>query len=232
MALWDTYKRLSGLGMINSFLNPERPYEAAEKALGQGYNEAQGYQRPYQQQGLDQYGRLNTAENALLNPGELENQWANQYQISPYAQNLLGQNQAQGLDAASSMGLIGSSAALNNIQTGAGNIVSKDRQQFLQDLMQKYMAGIGLGENIYGIGANTAGNMGNRAFNQARDVAGLRYGAEAAPGAQFGRLLGMGTDLALNYGTGGGYGAAKGLMGTANQFNNPNANQQQAPLGY
>jgi hypothetical protein len=225
MALWDTLKNLSGFNMISSFLDPQKPYQEAEKASRRGYEEGRGYQLPYQQHGLDQYGTLTNAQNALLNPGELENQWANQYQTSPYAKQLLGQNQAQGMDAASQMGLLGSSAALNNIQQGAGNIVSADRQAFMNDLMQKYMAGLGIGKDIYGTGANTAGNLGNQAINQGRDTAGLRYGEAAAPGAQFAKLLGMGVDIGGNIATGGMYGAGKGLMGASNQFN-------QAPMGY
>jgi hypothetical protein len=218
MSIWDTYKRISGGNMLKSFFHPEDAYKKAQEAADQGYNEAQDYQRPIMQHGEDQYGDLNTARQRLMNPGALENEWAGGYEQSPYAKQLLQQNQTSGLDAASSMGLNGSSAAIGNIQQGAGQIVNADRRQYMEDLMKKYMTGIGLGEDIYGAGANAAGNMGNRAFEHGQSNAGLAYGKEAAPGELFGNLLHKGMDAGANYATGGAYGATKGLGG--NSMNN------------
>lgn len=201
-----------GIGsMINSFLNPQDAYKDAEDQIQKGWQQAQGYESPFVNQGQAQYGNLMGAEGALLNPAQLENQWTQQYQTSPYAQQMLQQNKAQGLDAASSMGLMGSSGALNNIQVGAGNIVNQDRQQFLNDLMQKYMTGVGIGQNIYGTGATAAGNLASGALQTGENMAGLKYGEEAAPGQMFGNLLGTGLNLGLNYATGGLSGMASGM---------------------
>lgn len=198
--------------MIRSFLHPGEPYKNAEQAAQQGYQEAQGYERPYWQQGQDQYGRLNDATGALLDPEALESKWASGYTTSPYAQQLLKQNQASGLDAASAMGLNGSSAALGNIQTGAGNIVQSYRQSYMDDLMKKYMEGIGLGSSIYGTGASAANTMASGAMQHGENMAGLEYGRTAAPGQLYGQLLGMGVDL----GTGG---AGSGFRSASNLFN-------------
>jgi len=195
------------MGWFDSFFHPERAYKKAEEPVNQAYNEAKGYQDPYFQQGQAQYQRLNDATGALLNPVELENRWAQSYEQSPYAQQLLRQNQEAGQEAASAMGLGGSSAALGNIQTGAGNIVSQDREKFMKDLMEKYLAGIGLGQNIYGQGAAAGTNLSNLATGHGTALAGLEYGRQAAPGQLFGRLLGAGAGLAANYATGGAYGA-------------------------
>jgi hypothetical protein len=222
-------ERVMGIfDMINSFLNPDQPYQAAEDQIQKGWQQAQGYEQPFMQQGLDQYGNLMTAENALLNPAALENQWASQYQTSPYAQQLLAQNKSSGLDAASSMGLMGSSGALNNIQTGAGNIVNQDRQQFLNDLMQKYMTGISVGQNIYGTGANAASNLAGGAMQTGENMAGLAYGKAAAPGDFFGKLLGTGGDLALNYFSGG----MPGLVNASNNMFGYNANNNSTAGSY
>ena len=97
---------------------------------------------------------------------KLQEKWSQGYENSPYAKQLLSQNQSSGMDAAAQMGLGGSSAALSNIQQGAGNIVSKDRQQYMDDLMKKYMSGIGLGENLYGTGATAGTNLGSGAMDQ------------------------------------------------------------------
>lgn len=181
--------------MLNSFLHPEDAYRGAQEEANRGHKEAQGYETPYWQQGIDQMGRLNEAENSLLDPEALQAKWAKNYETSPYAKQLLAQNQTSGLEGASSMGLMGSSAALGNIQQGAGNIVAKDRQQYMDDLMKKYMEGIGLGKNIYGIGAGMGATLGGQAEEHGRDIAGLEYGRQRAPGELFGKLAGA----AANY---------------------------------
>ena len=208
MSVWDKYKSISGLDMMHSFLHPEDAYKAAEGAENQGWSDAQNYQKPFWQAGVDQTGKLTGAEDSLLNPADLENQWASGYQQSPYAKQELQQNQASGLDAASSMGLNGSSAALGNIQQGAGNIVNADRQNYLNDLMQKYMTGIGVGQNIYNTGAGIGSNLGSEAMTHGENQAGLKYGETAAPGDMMSKILGMIAGAGANYATGGASGAA------------------------
>lgn len=165
---------------INQFLHPEDPWKKAEQAAEQGWNQAQGFEKPYWQHGLDQYGALSDAEKALMDPAALESKWASSYEESPYAKQMLEMNKNSGLDAASSMGLMGSSAALGNIQTGAGNIVNADRRNYLSDLMNKYMSGIGIGQNMYGIGADMGKTMGGQAMQQGANMAQLSYGRNAA----------------------------------------------------
>ena len=181
--------------MIDSFLNPQRGYEQAGNQINQGWNQGSQYLQPYNQAGQAQLGQLTGAENSLLNPGQLENQWAQSYQTSPYAQRLLQMNQGQGQEAASAMGLNGSSAALSNIQQGAGDITSRDRQQYMQDLMQKYMTGIGIGQNIYGTGANAGNSLMQGRLSTGENLAGTQYGQQTAPGSMLGKLIGTG----INY---------------------------------
>ena len=133
-----------------------------------------------------------------MNPEQLESKWASSYNTSPYAQRMIDINNQQGQEAASSMGLNGSSAALNNIQQGAGDITARDRKQYLDDLMQKYMVGIGLGQNLYGIGANSAQSMGQNEINRGRDLSGLEYNKDAAPSAMMNNLLGQGITAGFN----------------------------------
>lgn len=178
-----------------NFLNPDIPYRDAAKEAAKGYNTATGYLNPYYQGGLDQYGRLNTATGQLLNPAELENQWIQSYETSPYAKQALAQNQTAGMDVASFMGLMGSSAALQNIQQGAGQIQQQDREKYLNDLMNKYLAGIGLGHSLYGTGAQAGGALSNLAFKEGENIAGLKYGEEAAPSKMFGNIFGAGMNL-------------------------------------
>lgn len=186
------------MGFLSSFFHPEKAYKNAGKEAQKGFNQAQAYQQPFMQQGLDQYGRLNNAAGQLMNPEQLQSQWSQGYEQSPYAKQLLAMNQGNGLDAASQMGLMGSSAALNNIQQGAGGIVAQDRSNYMNDLMNKYMQGIGLGQNMYGIGAQAGSNMGNQAMTHGQNMAGLKYGEQAAPGQLFGNILGGGLAMAAN----------------------------------
>lgn len=177
-----------GGGLFGGMLGD--PYRDAAKEAGKGYKEAQGYQQPYYQHGLDAYGGINTALQKLLNPAALSEEWSKNYATSPEAQRAMQMNMGQGMDAASAMGLMGSSGALQNIQQGAGDIMLQDKQRFLNDLMQKYMAGIGLGSNIYGLGAGAGQNMADRAFSHGENMAGLKYGEKQAPLQFAGGLLG------------------------------------------
>jgi len=186
------------MGMLDSFFSPGKAYKKAGKEAEKYYQQGQGYLSPYRQQGLDQYGRLNDATGALMDPTKLQSQWAESYEQSPYAKQMLEMNKGQGLDAASAMGLMGSSGAMQNIQQGAGNIVAQDRQNYMNDLMQKYMSGIGLGQNMYGIGAGAAGGMANNAMQHGQNMAGLKYGEQAASGNLFGNLLGGALNAGLN----------------------------------
>ena len=211
--------------MLSSFLDPGEAYSRAEDASKEGWQQAQNFQKPFFQGGVDQYSRLNTATGRLLDPASLQNEWTQGYETSPYAQQLLKQNQASGLDAASAMGLNGSSAALSNIQQGAGNIVQQDRQQYLNDLMEKYMKGIGLGTSLYGTGASAGANLGGQAMTEGENQAGLQYGRYNAPGELFGKIAGAGVSAATgglgNLASAGklGNGFANALFNSGNKFN-------------
>lgn len=198
MSIWDTLKTTTGYNMINSFMNPDEPYKQGQKAENEGYYNAQQYQQPYWQHGNDQYQNLYGAEQNLLDPEKLQAKWAEGYQTSPYAQRMLQMNQGQGLDAASSMGLEGSSGALQNIQQGAGDIVSKDRREYLNDLMQKYMAGIGIGQNIYNTGAGAGSDMAGHSMRHGENMSQLKYGQYGAPGEQFSKIAGAAGTAAMN----------------------------------
>jgi ABC-type glycerol-3-phosphate transport system permease component len=145
------------MGFFDDLFHPGNAYKKAGEREKAGYDEAQGYRNPYLEGGKKAGFDLDEFLNQLKNPADLQNEWAQNYQESPYAKQLLEENQGQGLDAASAMGLNGSSGALSNIHRGAGDIQNKARQQYMDDLMQKYLAGIGIGTNKYNIGANTAG---------------------------------------------------------------------------
>mgnify|MGYP001617056090 CR=1 FL=1 len=184
---WDIF---GGTGdMIDSFLHPERGYEDASKKMEDAWRKSQEFQDPYRQSGLDQRDRLNNAENNLLDPSKLLADWMSKYQESPYAKQSMANAKESGLDAASSMGLMGSSGALNNIQQSSSDFMNKDRQSFLNDMMQKYMAGIGIGQNMFNVGADTAGRMGQQRLAAGGYLGDMAYGARNAPGNRLADMI-------------------------------------------
>lgn len=197
---------------IHSMINPEEGYEDAAEQFKKYWEEAKGFQQPYNQAGINQLPMLQGAESDLLHPTELLGKWMKDYQTSPFAQRSMENAKASGLGAASSMGLGGSSAALGNIQQGAGDIMNKDRQGYLQDLMQKYMGGVGIGQDIYGKGAATAGNLGEQAGKMGNNMGGAAFGAASAPGEMMKNLMAMAIKAYLGRG---GDGAGAGGGGAA-----------------
>lgn len=156
---------------------------------GEGYRGAaeqyQQYMGPFAQMGQEQMGRLAGMSEQLGHPKQFLAQLMSGYEESPYAKQLQAEAQAQGMDAASAMGLGGSSAALQNIQRGATDIMQKDRANYLQNLMQTYLSGAGIAQNLYGTGAGMAGQLG-------RGMGEARFGEMTSPGQQamsFGGML-------------------------------------------
>lgn len=184
------------MSWLSSFLHPEKGYKSAQNELQQYYNQGQGYLQPYNQFGVEQYGNLQQYIDALMHPEKLQDEWAKGYSESESAKNAEAMAKEHGLDAASSMGLMGSSPALNAIQAGTTQIGLDDRQNYLDNLMQKYLAGAGLAQGIFGTGAGAAGQMGQNAMNMGQNMGQLKFGEQNAGGNLFGNLLGAGLGLA------------------------------------
>jgi hypothetical protein len=177
------------MSWLSSFLHPERGYQKGQEQLDKYYQQGQGYLQPYNQFGQNAYGNINEAMQALLNPEALQSKWAQGYEESPAAKQLEGMAQEHGLNAARSMGLMGSTPALQAIQAGTSQIGANDRQQYLDNLMQKYLAGIGIGQDIFGKGASAAGQMSNNANQMGQNSAQMKFGEQNAPGNMFSKLL-------------------------------------------
>lgn len=196
-----------GIGdMADSFLHPEKGYKKGQEQLDKYYQQGQGYLNPYNQFGQNAYGNYSDAMKRLLDPAGLQAEWEKGYSESPSAKYAEGLAQQHGLDAASGLGLMGSNTALNAIQGGTSQIGLDDRQRYMDNLMQKYLAGAGIAGNIFGTGAGAAGSMANNAMNMGQNSAQMAFGQQNAPGNLFGNLLGAG----IGFMTGGPAGAAVG----------------------
>ncbi len=86
---------------------------------------------------------------------------------------------------------MGSNTALNATQAGTTQIGLNDRQNYLNDMMEKYKNAAGLSQGIYGAGANAAGGMANNAMNMGQNSAQMAYNQENAGGNMLSGLLGQ-----------------------------------------
>jgi hypothetical protein len=183
------------MSWLSKVLHPERGYEKAQEQLDKYYSQGQSYVQPYNQYGQNAYTDINAAMKALLNPEELQNKWIQGYSESPQAKQAEGLAQEHGLNAASGLGLMGSGTALDAIQSGTSQISLNDRQNYLDNLMQKYLSGVGIGQNIFGTGATAAGQQSQNAMNMGQNAAEMAYGKENAQGEMIRKLMGQAVGL-------------------------------------
>lgn len=164
------------MSWLSQLFHPGKGYDKAKEASQNYYNQAQGGLNPYAQGGISANDKLNQFLESLSNPGKLQDEWSKGYEESPYAKQLEQGSIDRGLNAAGSMGLMGSSAAMNNIQEEGSEIMNKDRQSYMNDLMTKYLAGMGIATNQFNTGANAANQQSQNAMNQGTTEANLDFG--------------------------------------------------------
>lgn len=164
------------MSWLSNLLHPGGGYDKAKHATQNYYNQAQDQLNPYNQNGVSAQQQLMEYLKNLSDPSKLQDEWGKNYTESEHAKNLEQGAMDRGLNTAGSMGLMGSSAALNNIQDESTDIMNKDKQQYMDDLMKKYMAAIGLGSDISHTGASAAGQQSTNAMNQGTTEANLNFG--------------------------------------------------------
>lgn len=191
------------MSWLSSWMHPGRAYDKGIEQAKQYYDQAQGYQQPYNQNAQDQYGNLNTGITSLMDPQALYDKWSSGYNESDAAKQTEAMASQHGLDAASSMGIMGSTPALSAIQSGTAGIVAQDKQQYLQDLMNKYTTGINAAQGVYNTGANAAGQMSNTASNMGNTMSQAAAQKQQAGGNLFGQSAGMIGKMIANYLSGG-----------------------------
>lgn len=181
--------KIPGLSIINSFLHPERGYKKAQEQLDHYYDQSQQFYKPYVEQGQQAYGHLGAAMENLLNPSSFYDEMLSSYQPSEAARLAKTSAMGSGLDAASSMGLMGSEPALRSIQAGTHGIMANDQMNYIKNLMDQYFKGADLAQNIYGTGANAGQGMGQNAMNMGQNSAQMAFGQQNAPGQMLNDLL-------------------------------------------
>jgi hypothetical protein len=191
------------MSWFSDLFHPQKPYQAGQEQLDKYYGQSQGYLNPYNQNGVNQGKTLQDMIDALKDPQALQDKWAKGYKESEAAKNMEGLAQQHGLDAASSMGIMGSSPALSAIQAGTSAIGAQDRQNYLNDLMEKYKTGISTAQGVYNTGAGAAGQQSNNANTMGQNSAGRAFGEANAGPSMLSHLLGMGGKGLMDYFTGG-----------------------------
>ncbi len=184
------------MSWLSSFLHSGKGYKKGQEQLDKYYQQSQSNLQPYNQNGQQQYGNLTDYIKNLMNPEELQNRWASGYNESPSALQAEKMAQEHGVNAANSLGLGGSNTAINAIQSGTSQIGLDDRQNYLDNLMQKYLAGAGLSQGIYGQGANSAGQQSQNAMNMGQNSAQMAYNQQNAGGNMLSGLIGLGGSIA------------------------------------
>lgn len=202
---------IGGLGkMFKSFMRPEKGYEKGQEQLDKYYQQGQNYLQPYNQQGQEQYGNLSGAIEGLLNPSSLHDRWLQDYNQSEASKIAQARAMEQGNRAASSMGIMGSTPALQAMQAGSSEIGAQNQMRYIEQMIQQYLQGAGLAQNVYGQGANAASMQGQNAMNMGGESANMAFGKQNAPGQLFGNILGSAANL---------YGANMGSSAMNNMAN-------------
>lgn len=189
----------AGAGLASKLFGGGGAYKKAGKEMEKYYNQGQGYLQPYNEQGQEAYGHLNTAMQNLLNPTEFYDQLLGGYRQSEASQHAQERARQSGLNNLSAMGMLGSTPGLQALQAGTAQIGAEDEQRYLENMINQYVHGAGLAQNIYGQGGQAAGQMAGNANQMGNNMAEMAYGRAAAPGQMFGNLMGAGAGLAGSY---------------------------------
>jgi hypothetical protein len=180
------------MSFFSDLFHPGRAYDKAQNKMDQYYSQANQYTQPYINRGNEAGTDLMSMLQKLMNPGALQDEWSKGYDESDFAKQREGEATNAGLDAASSLGLGGSSAALHNISQDTTNIKGQDRQQYMKDMMDKFLASIGIGQNLSGTGANAASNAANNTMREGENAYNSEYNSNAAgPNMWSGILSGL-----------------------------------------
>lgn len=189
----------------NPYKKARKTYQSGADQVQQQYDQAEQSYQPFIDQGQQAYGGYSQMMQNLMNPTKLQDEWMNAYQQSDQAKIAARDAQTAGLDSASSMGLMGSTPAIQAMQAGTASILADDKQRYLDQLMQKYTAGASIAGNIYNTGANMAGQQGQMRGQRAgmtnqqnQDLANLQYNQSAYGGKMMGNILGSGLSAALS----------------------------------
>lgn len=161
--MFDYSSLFGGLGQLGGGLaglfglgKGKNPADVANKYLDQIPGQSQQYYQPYQQSGMDALKKLQEQYGGLLG-GDVQNKLGENYKQSPGYANALKEALGAGSNAAAAGGMLGTPVHQDDLMNRAGDVASKDYNNYLQNQLGLY--GMGLqgeqGLNEQGYGANT-----------------------------------------------------------------------------
>ncbi len=173
MSLWDDYTS-SNFNPLN-LMRREDPQKQANKYLNQIPGIGQKYYNPFIESGKKAGGILEGEYGKLLNPGSFIDDIMKNFSTSKgatYERNELG----RGIGAtAAAGGFAGTPEHQKEYGEMAGNIMSKDMQQYLQNALGVYGMGLGGEHDIYGKGYEATGSLSDMLAGNLASQGGLAF---------------------------------------------------------
>jgi len=161
------------------------------------FQKASAYYQPFYDTGTsamqNYYGAL---QGLMQDPTALENQIMGSYSMSPWAQqqtNTLTQNLNRSAAMGGNLGTPNEQLSMANQLQG---VVSKDQQQYLQNAMTPYMAGLSGEQYLTGMGLKSAHGLAGIQMTQQRQQMMKQMAEEKAQAGMFGDIAGMGMGIA------------------------------------
>ncbi len=189
---FDTQGVLGGLsGLLGGlFTDSSKPYDKAREQYDKYGNMVQGVQQPYLNAGNNAIPQYQEWLNGQKDPSKFINDQMNNYQESPYAQNLQRQSLRAGTNMASANGLSGSTPMAQFLQQNAQDISGKDMNDWLQNVLginTQYGQGQ---KGLIDTGQNSANSLTNFYNQQGQNQANAAYGQQAGKNNNTSNILG------------------------------------------
>ena len=194
-----------GLGSLASGilgLFQKNPADTGMSYLNQVPGQLQQTLGPYNQFGKNAGNQLQNQLGQLLNnPSALLKMFGQGYQQSPGYQFSVDQATNAANRAAAAGGMAGSPQEQAQLASTVTGLANQDYNQYLQNVLGLYGQGLGVGENMFGVGATAANNLAkglqSNLTNQAQmGAAGQQYKNQAQQSALGGITGGIGDLLA------------------------------------
>jgi hypothetical protein len=166
-----------------------KPYKDAQKQIERYFPQAQQYQQPFMQAGINAIPGMQNWLQSMQNPSQFINNQMGNYQESPFAhyQQQQGMRAAQNMGSAS--GMTGSTPLMQFAQQNAQDISGKDMNQWLQNVLginTQYGQGM---QNIMNMGQHSADSLTQLMSDYMNAQAQMAYGKGAAQQGQQGGLF-------------------------------------------
>lgn len=187
----------SGIGGLlgGLFGNSGQPYSDAAKQYQQWANQAATTQQPFLQGGKVGLGNFQQWLSGMKNPSDFINNLMTEYHESPWAHYQQQQALRAGQNAASALGLSGSTPFAQQLQQTSTNISNQDLNQWLQNVLginTQYGTG---NQSLMNQGASSANALTNLYNMMGQNLGELAYGQRAGQNQDFWNMLGGGLNL-------------------------------------